>query len=59
MADKIVKKPIEEGDEKEEIVELSNNVKNFIKTSKTKPPRIFYTPESLSLAQNYLSIAMS
>ena len=41
MAEKIVKKPMEEGDEKEEIVELSNDVKNFIKTSKTKPPRIF------------------
>ena len=48
MAEKIVKKPIEEGDEKEEIVELSNDVKNFIKTSKTKPPRIFYTKEDLS-----------
>ena len=48
MAEKIVKKPMEEGDEKEEIVELSNDVKNFIKTSKTKPPRIFYTKEDLS-----------
>ena len=48
MAEKIVKKPMEEGDEKEEIVELSNDVKNFIKTSKTKPPRIFYTQKDLS-----------
>ena len=48
MAEKIVKKPMEEGDEKEEIVELSNDVKNFIKTSKTKPPRIFYKKEDLS-----------
>ncbi|WP_194173477.1 DUF2974 domain-containing protein [Campylobacter concisus] len=48
MAEKIVKKPMEEGDEKEEIVELSNDVKNFIKTSKTKSPRIFYTKEDLS-----------
>ena len=48
MAEKIVKKPMEEGDEKEEIVELSNEVKNFIKTSKTKPPRIFYTQKDLS-----------
>ena len=48
MAEKIVKKPMEEGDEKEEIVELSNDVKNFIKTSKTKPSRIFYTQKDLS-----------